>query len=1079
MKTKYSFLFCAAFLLYGTASRRGWAADDATFARIKTVRIEKTNIVVDVEASGNFTRVTLESSTRLGRRAWEPRGVKVLTNNEALANATFTLPISPSIEILRVRADLAANTLPASLFTGETNFTHAGTAGGPAVFDGTAGPTAGPGRENSGDSGAPSRSVVESDIWKLEGDTLFFFNQYRGLQILDVSDPDSPAVTGTYDLPGSGEQMYVVNGTNVVLLARDNCSWYGDGNNSRVVLLQVRSGVPHLVKELAVPGTISESRLVGSALYVVASSYERRGVGGIPGSAVSETWDWGSSIVSFDLSDFSTAQEKSRDWVRGYGNAIMATDRFLFVAQANYDGQTSPYSSFVHCYDISSPAGELVKLSSFNSGGIVKDKFKMHVDGTTFAVVVQVENWNSNPRLVTQLNTFSLADPRAPTKIGSLKIIENEQLFATRFDGKRLYAVTFFLVDPLWIIDMSDPAVPKITGELEIPGWSTFLQPMGDKLLAIGLDRTNGSMRTAVQLFDVADPTRPGLLSKVLIGDQWSSSEANWDEKAFGVLPGEKLVLVPFNASGSQGYSEGVQLIDLEANTLVKRGIVEHKMGARRATVHRERLLSLSSRELLTVDITNRDQPDVVTSTHLSWAADRVHLTGDFVVEVDAYGSEGPALRVVDAIDPSVVRSFLQLTNLPYMGSTDFDGKLYVLQGRGVEYVYPKEYNPTNYNPIATNPAVFLLSTFDLGALPNLPQASTTTKSGGENYYYGQYQPVRVKPDVLVWANKGGGHFWWGRGPFDVLMPTPGVADARAGAAIDSMMPFWPGWGGGSGHFIAVDLSGATPSFASELKLTSTNGWWNFSDSFTANGLLYTSHQASEFDPAFDPPPYIYNCSWDGTKYTTCTNDPPPGAWVTRYYLDVIDYSDPREPLLRKPANIPGSLIGLHRNGEIVYAQGADFRNYWYSGDETITASSYDGVNAHLVASLVLNYPYPRPVLADSGHLYIGKGGTTNDTNVTLQVWTLSNAGKFEQISSERLDSVAQQIEKVGDLVVVQNNDIQLFDARNPADLTFVGSGPTASCYGVLLDAADGEATRGLWLPAGWYGVVRIPVRTP
>jgi hypothetical protein len=70
MKTKYSFLFCAAFLLYGTASRRGWAADDATFARIKTVRIEKTNIVVDVEASGNFTRVTLESSTRLGRRAW-------------------------------------------------------------------------------------------------------------------------------------------------------------------------------------------------------------------------------------------------------------------------------------------------------------------------------------------------------------------------------------------------------------------------------------------------------------------------------------------------------------------------------------------------------------------------------------------------------------------------------------------------------------------------------------------------------------------------------------------------------------------------------------------------------------------------------------------------------------------------------------------------------------------------------------------------------------------------------------------------------------------------------------------------
>jgi hypothetical protein len=1076
MKTK-QLGFSTALLLFGTALISAWAAEDATFARIKAVRIEKTNIVVEVEASGNFTKVTLESSTRLGRRAWEPRGVTVLTNSQALANATFTVPISPSVEILRVRADLAANTLPAELFTGTTNFTHAGSSGpGGAVFDGNAGPASGPGRDSAVESG-PSRSVVESDIWKLEGDTLFFFNQYRGLQVMDVSSPDSPIVTGTYDLPGSGEQMYVINGTNVVLLARDNCSWYGSGNDSRVVLLQVRNGVPHLVKELPVPGTIAESRLVGSALYVVANSYERR-VTSRGDGAVSEAWEWGSSVVSFDLGNFSTAQEKSRDWVRGYGNVIMATERFLFVAQPNYDGQTQPYSSIVHCYNISSPTGEFAKLSSFNAGGIVKDKFKMHVDGNTFSVVVQIENWNATPRLVTQLNTFSLADPSAPQKIGGLKIIENEQLFATRFDGKRLYAVTFFQIDPLWIIDLTDSAAPKKMGELEIPGWSTFLQPMGDKLLAIGLDRTNFSMRTSVQLFNVADPAKPELLSKVLIGDQWSSSEANWDEKAFGVLPEEKLVLVPFNASGADGYSEGVQLIDLEADRLVKRGVVEHKMGARRATVHRERLLSISSRELLTVDITNRDQPVVVESTHLSWAADRVHLVGNFVVEVDAYGSDGPALRVVDANDPSVVRSFLQLTNLPYMGSTDFDGKLYVLQGRGVEYVYPKIYNPTNYFPIATNPSVFFLSTFDLGGLPELRLSSTARKEGSEHYFYGQYQPVRVRPDVLVWANKSSG-YWWGRGPIDV-MPMAGVgADARSLAPVDSSMPmFWPWWGGSSGHFIAVDLSSGAATFASELKLASTNAWWNFSDSFAANGLLYTSHQASEYDPTFDPPPYVYNCAWDGSKYTTCTNDPPPGAWVTRYYLDVIDYSDPREPLVRKPVNIPGSLIGLHRNGEVVYTQGADFRYYYYSGDETIAASSYDGVNAHLIASLVLNQPYPRPVLADSGYLYIGKGATTNDTNVTVQVWTLSNAARFEQVSSETLDSAAQQIEKVGDMVVVQSNEIRLYDARNPADLTFVGSGQAASCYGVLLDAADGEAARGLWLPAGWYGVIHIPVRT-
>jgi hypothetical protein len=279
--------------------------------------------------------------------------------------------------------------------------------------------------------------------------------------------------------------------------------------------------------------------------------------------------------------------------------------------------------------------------------------------------------------------------------------------------------------------------------------------------------------------------------------------------------------------------------------------------------------------------------------------------------------------------------------------------------------------------------------------------------------------------------------------------------------------------------FIAVDLSGPAPSFASELLLTSTNGWWNFSDSFAANGLLYTSHQASEFDPLFDPPPYVYNCGWTGTNYITCTNDPPPGAWVTRYYLDVIDYSDPKDPLVRKPANIPGSLIGLHRGGEILYTQGADFRRFYYSGDETIAASSYDGVSAHLIASLVLNQNWPRPTLSDSGYVYVGVPASTNNTNATIQVWTLSSAGKFEQTSSETLSSPAQQIEKVDQMMVVQSSDIELYDARNPADLTLIGAGHAASCYGVLLDAADGEVTRGLWLPVGWYGVIRIPVTRP
>ena len=110
----------------------------------------------------------------------------------------------------------------------------------------------------------------------------------------------------------------------------------------------------------------------------MANSYQRRTIPATDVRPAYEEMDYGSDIVSFDLSDFATASEKSRDWVRGYGNVIMATDKYLFLAQQNYENET--VKSLVHSYDISSPIGTFTKLAAFDAGGEVKDKFKMHVD---------------------------------------------------------------------------------------------------------------------------------------------------------------------------------------------------------------------------------------------------------------------------------------------------------------------------------------------------------------------------------------------------------------------------------------------------------------------------------------------------------------------------------------------------------------------------------------------------------------------------------------------------------------------------------------------------------------------------
>jgi hypothetical protein len=1017
--------------------------------------------------------VTLESSTRVGRKAWEPRGVEVLNGDgDGTVNLKFNVPISPAIEILRVRGDFGDQVLPASFYAGESKFTAATGSGGPAVFaPGVANDrSAAPGAE------ADTRSVVESDIWKVDGDTLYFFNQNRGLQVIDISNPDSPVLTGTYDLAASGEQMYLIDHDKIALLARDNCSWYGNSQGSSITLLQVKNGVPELVKELPISGYIAESRLVGTALYVVANSYEERvvpakdGTTGATGGTTAIEWQWGSRVVSFDLSDFGAATEKSKDWVGGYGNVIYATDRYLFVAQSIWDSTFGTQSSVLTSYDISSPDGTFSKLATFSAPGTVRDKFKMQVSGDVFSVVVQIDS--RQPR-ATYLKTYSLTDPKNPQPLAELKIVENEQLFATRFDGDRLYVVTFFIIDPLWIIDLSNPAAPRKVGELEIPGWSTFLQPLGDKLLAIGLDGTNGTRRTAVQLFNVADPANPSLLSKVLIGEQWSDSEAHWDEKAFGVLPEDKLVLVPFWSSGDEGYSQGVQLIDLDENTLVKRGVVTQNMGARRATLHRGRILSLSARELLTVDATDRDKPKVVKTTELSWQADRVHLAGDYVIEADAGGSGSPVLRVVKAEDPSAIMQSLSLTNLPYMGSTTLNGKLLVLQGRPLEVIYPKIYDPTNYHPIGTNPAVMILSEFDLSTLPELKLLNSKTKEGGTNVFYGQYEAIELKPNVLVWRSKNSGYYPW----YGPIFARGGPFVAVDGVASDIAIGRPIFWGGAAGHLIAIDPTSLT--FSSEVVLTSTDGWWNFGDAFALDGKLYTSHQASEFDETIDPPPFDSHCYSDDTRtWEPCKIDPEPGIWVQRYYLDVVDYSDPEEPLVRKPVNLPGTLIGIARNGELLYTRGYNIEPFaTTSTPETISASSFDGVSAHLIASMSLGENWPRPTIANGQYIYLGAAPSKEGEKASLQVITLNGDGKFEVLSSQVLESAAQQFEIVRDMLVVQTSDILLMDIRTPADPKVAGSGRSSACYGMLFDAADGDITRGLWVPAGWYGVLKIPVQ--
>src|SRR5688500_12036143 len=116
-------LLFAAVLLMGTPAQGN---SSEPLAEITSIRLDKTNVLVEVRASSSLLRVTLESSTRVGRRSWQPRAVRHLEpSSELFRTFTFTLPQSAAIEILRVRAEMS-EILPASAYLGTNTFVSSG-----------------------------------------------------------------------------------------------------------------------------------------------------------------------------------------------------------------------------------------------------------------------------------------------------------------------------------------------------------------------------------------------------------------------------------------------------------------------------------------------------------------------------------------------------------------------------------------------------------------------------------------------------------------------------------------------------------------------------------------------------------------------------------------------------------------------------------------------------------------------------------------------------------------------------------------------------------------------------------------
>jgi uncharacterized secreted protein with C-terminal beta-propeller domain len=503
------------------------------------------------------------------------------------------------------------------------------------------------GADNSNGDGV-GRAIDEADIIKRDGDRLYALSTLGGLAIVDLSDPTALELLGRFRSTATPFEMYV-RGDTVFVLYNGYVEYAYDEETERYTVYQTSYVIaldvtdPAAITErqrFEVQGYIADSRLVGDALYVVAfdDSY-CYACGNTPQTRV----------VSFNVSspdDVVQVDELTfaeRESTVGWGRSLSGNDHRLYVSGPQYSNDGSPTGSVIRVIDITDRSGDMEEGAALAVAGQVNSRWQMDEYEGVLRVVSQPLSWRVDT--VPRVETFEVVSAEELNPLGAVNLVlpEPETLRSVRFDGTRGYAITFRETDPLFTLDLSDPANPVQAGELEMPGWVFHMEPRGDRVVGLGYDQGNHDGALTVSLFDVSDFAKPTMIDRVNFGGNWGYFAEDQDRihKSFQVLDDEGLILVPFTGSAIEGqcpirYLElsGVQLVGFAEDRLSLAGVASTKGYARRGFIHEGRLLAMSDQRLEAFDISNRAEPMSISKLDLSRSVDSVAVAGAAIIQV-------------------------------------------------------------------------------------------------------------------------------------------------------------------------------------------------------------------------------------------------------------------------------------------------------------------------------------------------------------------------------------------------------------------------------------------------------------
>ena len=411
---------------------------------------------------------------------------------------------------------------------------------------------------------------------------------------------------------------------------------------------------PEKLREVSLEGRYMDSRMVEDNLYLISrkTAYWYDGVEDytiLPALGDSVTSNEikrvdCTDIIYFEGTDDSSFmivggfninsdEEVSVETFFGAGEQIYASENNLYLTQTNYEDYV--YNTTIYKFKLNNSRIELLAKGTVN--GNVNDQFSMdEYDGnlriaTTSVIVLEPEKTEEySPGIMrttraktTTVNNLYVLNENLE-EIGRLEdLAPDEKIYSARFIGDVGYIVTFKQIDPLFVIDLSDPTNPIVKGELKIPGYSSYLHPYDENhVIGIGYNTEEngygGTVNTTMKMsmFDVSDLENPQEIFNVDIGTDYAYSEITYNHKVLLYKKSENLIGFPVTTRSNNYYNSenGFMIfrIDLENNEFAEYGKImeelDYRSDVERVIYIEDKLYTLSRNYIISYDLNTLEQ---------------------------------------------------------------------------------------------------------------------------------------------------------------------------------------------------------------------------------------------------------------------------------------------------------------------------------------------------------------------------------------------------------------------------------------------------------------------------------------